>query len=250
LNNDRDDTPAVTDPDTAPVHRSPPERHEPVFNIPGMLVVMVALMAAIHLVRVYLLTEAQDNEVLFLAAFIPVRYLHPLAEQDLGWLVGPVGYSLLHGGYLHLIFNCLWLVAFASSLVQRIGNVRFAILWITSAIASAFFQAFATGFADSYLIGASGVVSATVGAACRFSLQLSGTPAMRYAQYAPRLGILEALTHRSVLVFIAMWALSNALVVWGAGIPSGGGYNVAWQAHVGGFLFGYLTFDLFDRPRR
>ena len=61
--------------------------------------------------------------------------------------------------------------------------------------------------------------------------------------------MIEALTHRSVLVFIAMWALSNALVVWGAGLPSAG-YNVAWQAHVGGFLFGYLTFDLFDRPRQ
>ena len=99
------------------------------------------------------------------------------------------------------------------------------------------------------LIGASGVVSATVGAACRFSLQFSGTPAMRYAQYAPRLGIFEALTHRSILIFILMWALSNLLVVYGAGVPAdAAGYNIAWQAHVGGFLFGYLLFDLFDRP--
>lgn len=245
MDSNRDDNPALSEQQAQPA-----PRHEPIFNIPGLLVFMVALMTAIHLVRGYILTPDQDNDLLFLAAFIPMRYLHPISEQDIGWLVGPVGYSLLHGGYLHLIFNCLWLVAFASSLVRRIGNFRFAILWVTSAVASAFFQAFATGFADSLLIGASGVVSATVGAACRFSLQLSGTSAMRYAQFAPRLGMLEALTHRPVLVFIAMWALSNALVVWGAGLPSGAGYNVAWQAHVGGFLFGYLTFDLFDRPRR
>lgn len=226
-------------------------RREPVFNIPAILMAFVLLMAAIHVVRVYVLSPDADNQLLTLMAFLPKRYLYPLGDQGLGWLIGPVGYSLLHGGWLHLLFNCLWLVAFSSSLVLRIGNTRFFLLWVTSAIASAFFQAFATGFAESVLIGASGVVSATVGAACRFSLQFSGTPAMRYAQFAPRLGIFEALTHRPIIVFILMWALSNALVVYGAGLPSGtGDYNIAWQAHVGGFLFGYLTFDLFDRPPR
>lgn len=225
-------------------------RREPIFNIPGMLMAFIALMTIIHVVRTYLLTPQQDDQLLMLMAFLPHRYVFPLSGQDLGWLFGPVGYSLLHGGWLHLIFNCVWLIAFASTLVVRIGNLRFLILWITAAVASAFFQAFVTGFQESVLIGASGVVSATVGAACRFSLQFSGTPAMRYAQYAPRLGIFEALTHRSIVTFILIWAVSNVLVVFGAGLPSGGDYNVAWQAHVGGFLFGYLTFDLFDRPRR
>lgn len=229
----------------------PPERREPIFNIPGILMMFILLMAAIHLVRTYYLSPETDDRLLMLMAFLPQRYLYPLSEQSLGWLIGPVGYSLLHGGWLHLIFNCMWLIAFASALVLRIGSLRFFILWVTSAVASAFFQAFMTGFADSVLIGASGVVSATVGAACRFSLQFSGTPAMRYAHYAPRLGIFEALTHRSTITFILIWALSNVLVVYGAGLPSGSDYNVAWQAHVGGFLFGYLTFDLFDRvPRR
>lgn len=225
-------------------------RREPIFNIPGVLMGLILLMAAIHILRTYYLSPETDEKLLLLMAFLPQRYLHPLGDQSLGWLIGPVGYSLLHGGWLHLLFNCMWLIAFASSLVLRIGTARFLILWVASAVASAFFQAFATGFADSVLIGASGVVSATVGAACRFSLQFSGTPAMRHAQFAPRLGIFEALTHRPIIVFILMWALSNALVVYGAGLPSGAeGYNVAWQAHVGGFLFGYLLFDLFDRSR-
>jgi membrane associated rhomboid family serine protease len=226
-------------------------RREPIFNIPGILLAFVGLMTAIHVVRIYYLAPATDDRLLTLMAFLPQRYLHPLGEQSLGWLIGPVGYSLLHGGWLHLLFNCLWLVAFASSLAVRIGPLRFFLLWVASAVASAFFQAFVTGFADSALIGASGVVSATVGAACRFSLQFSGTPAMRFAQYAPRLGILEALTHRSIIIFIVMWAFSNVLVVYGAGVPAeGAGYNIAWQAHVGGFLFGYLLFGLFDRTPR
>jgi membrane associated rhomboid family serine protease len=250
LNSEHDEQPQPND---ATGIAEPPiavRPREPVFNIPGVILAFVFLMTAIHIVRTYYLSQAADISLLTLMAFLPQRYLEPLAGQDYGWLVGPVGYSLLHGGWLHLIFNAMWLIAFASPLAQRVGGLRFVALWIASAAASAFFQAFVTGFSEAVLIGASGVVSATVGAACRFSLQLSGSAAMRYAQFAPRLGIFEALTHRPVITFIIIWALSNLLVVYGAGLPSGAeGYNVAWQAHVGGFLFGYLTFDLFDRPR-
>jgi membrane associated rhomboid family serine protease len=226
-----------------------PPRSEPIFNIPAILIFFIGLMVVIELVRDFLLPPAWDYVLVMEMAFRPVRYITPLADQNIaGWLIGPLGYSLLHGGFVHLIFNCVWLAAFATPLAQRIGSVRFILLWVTSAIFSAFFQAFITDFANIVLIGASGVVSATVGAACRFSLALSGTSSMRFARFAPRLGIFEALTYRPVIMFILMWVLSNALVVYGAGVPTQG-YNVAWQAHVGGFLFGYLTFGFFDTQR-
>lgn len=220
---------------------------EPIFNIPAVLTLFVGVMTAIHLIRVFLLSGGADQTLLFHTAFISARYLHPLSEQDwLGYFGGPVTYSLLHGGWLHLIFNCLWLVVFATPLAVRIGAGRFAVLWITSAIASAFFQAALTGFELTFLIGASGVVSATVGAACRFALPLSGTRHMRSAAHAPRLGVIEAVTNRSVVVFLTVWALSNVLLL-GAGAD---GANIAWQAHLGGLLFGYFTFGLFDPPLR
>lgn len=226
-----------------------PKKREPFFNMPAALSAYIVVMVIIHLLREFVLTESQDQHLLMLTAFLPTRYLYPLSGQDLGWLFGPVGYSFLHADFIHLAFNSLWLAVFATPLVKRIGGLCFSVLWVTSAVFSAFFHAFVTGFAEVLLIGASGVVSATVGAACRFSMQTTGSFAMRYAEYAPRLGIIEALTKPAVLNFILMWAVSNALIVWGAGIPDGGA-NIAWQAHVGGFLFGYLTFDLFDRRAR
>ena len=230
---------------TGPYDPRPPR--EPIFNIPSILMCFVGLMAVIHLVRVYALNPAQEQTLLFHTAFLSLRYIHPLSEQDwIGYFAGPVTYSLLHGSWMHLIFNALWLVAFATPLALRIGAGRFVLLWILSAVASAFFQAFATGFEDTYLIGASGVVSATVGAACRFSVPLLGTRRVRSAAHAPRFGVIEALTNRSVVVFITIWALSNVLL---AGVLAGD-VNVAWQAHLGGFLFGYFTFALFDPPLR
>ncbi|MGV3553213.1 rhomboid family intramembrane serine protease [Rhizobium sp.] len=223
----------------------PPAR-EPIFNIPGILLLYAAVMAIIQAVRSYVLTPEQDQWLVYSAAFFPPRYLHPLDSQDmLGYFLGPVGYSFLHGGWAHLGSNALFLVIFATPLVARIGAIRFTVLWITSAAAAAFFQGALTGFEISVLVGASGVVSAMAGASCRFVMPLLGSDRVRAAQYAPRLGMIEALGKRSVISFIVFWMIFNVVV---AGVDSS--QNIAWQAHLGGFLFGYLTFGLFDPPLR
>ncbi|MBX9457126.1 MAG: rhomboid family intramembrane serine protease [Rhizobium sp.] len=223
-----------------------PPKREPIFNIPGILTLYVAVLVAIHAIRAYILTPDLDQWLVSVGAFIPARYLHPVAEQSaLGYFAGPVAYSLLHGGWAHLGSNALFLVIFATPLTARIGAYRFTILWVTSAVASAFFLAVLTRFEVSYLVGASGVVSAAAGASCRFAVPLLGTDRVRAGRFAPRLGMIEALGQRSVVVFVAIWLLFNVVL---AGVDSS--QNIAWQAHLGGFLFGYLTFGLFDPPLR
>jgi membrane associated rhomboid family serine protease len=219
---------------------------EPIFNIPDVLTAFVAALVVVQLVRDYVLSPEQDQWLLSRAAFLPLRYLHPLGGQDaLGYFGGPVAYSFLHAGWAHLLSNAIFLVIFATPLALRIGALRLTLLWVVSAAASAFFLAVLTGFEQTYLIGASGVVSAMAGASCRFVMPLLGTRRLPHARYAPRLGIVEALTKRSVFVFAAIWLVFN--VVLAAVDPTS---SVAWQAHLGGFLFGYLTFGLFDPPFR
>ena len=223
-----------------------PPTHEPIFNVPGILVIYVAIMVATEAVRDYALTPEQDRWLMSMTAFIPARYAHPIGEQDLlGYFGGSVTYSFLHGGWAHLFSNALFLVIFATPLAARLGAVRFTVLWVTSAVASAFFLAILTGFEDSYLVGASGVVSAMAGASCRFVVPLLGSRRMTVARYAPRLGLAEALGRRSVIVFVALWLLFNVVL---AGIDQAA--SIAWQAHLGGFLFGYVTFGFFDPPLR
>lgn len=223
----------------------PPQR-EPIFNIPGVLMGYVAALILVEFARSYILTPDLDQWLVSIGAFVPARYVHPIADQSVaGYFLGPVAYSFLHGGWAHLGSNALFLVVFATPLTARIGAVRFTVLWIASAVFSAFFLAVLTGFEVSFLVGASGVVSATAGASCRFVVPLLGSNRMTSARYAPRLGMFEALGQRTVVVFVAIWLLFNVVV---AGFdPS---TNVAWQAHLGGFLFGYLTFGLFDPPLR
>lgn len=228
-----------------PFDGQPPAR-EPMFNIPGILIVCVAVMVLIEALRAYVLTEMQDQSLVLTAAFIPARYLHPFAEQSsLAYFAGPVAYSLLHGGWAHLASNALFLVIFATPLTARIGTMRFLVLWVTSAVAAAFSLAVATGFEDTLLVGASGVVSAMAGASCRFAVPLLGSQRVTQARYAPRLGMIEAITHRSVLSFVVFWLIFNVVV---AGVDSSS--NIAWQAHLGGFLVGFLGVPLLEKRQK
>ena len=49
-------------------------KREPIFNIPPVIIAVLAVLVLIHVVRIYLLSEQQDVEFLLTFAFIPVRY--------------------------------------------------------------------------------------------------------------------------------------------------------------------------------
>ncbi|WP_313195013.1 rhomboid family intramembrane serine protease [Shinella zoogloeoides] len=222
-------------------------KREPAFNLPGSLVFVLGLLTLVHLVRTYVLSPSADEYVLLEFAFIPGRYAVPFSEWDLSWLWSPVTYSLLHGGWEHLIFNAFWMVAFGAPVVRRIGTVRFFLFWCLSAIAAVAFHTALHWGAMILVVGASGVVSGLMGAAARFVFSPSGRVSRQFAHLNRRLTIPEALSNRSVLVFSGIWFLTNFLIGFGqifGSVAAGGA--VAWEAHIGGFLFGFLFFPIFD----
>ena len=221
-------------------------KREPAFNLPGSLVAVLAVLTIIHVVRTYLLSPETDEFVLLHFAFIPARYAIPFAEQDMGWLWSPVTYSLLHGSWEHLIFNAFWMVAFGAPVVRRIGLPRFFLFWCLSAAAAVALHTAVHWGAMILVVGASGVVSGLMGAAARFVFSPSGRISRQFAHLNRRLTIGEALSNRSVLVFSGIWFLTNFLIGFGQIFGSVAGGAIAWEAHIGGFLFGFLCFPLFD----
>jgi membrane associated rhomboid family serine protease len=220
---------------------------EPAFNLPSGLVGILALLVAIHIVRTYVLSANLDNELVFNFALLPARYDHPLADQSLAWLWSPITYSFLHGSWEHLIFNGFWMVAFGAPVIRRIGMARLAVFWCLSAMAAvALHMVFHWG-EMIVVVGASGVVAGLMGAAARFVFSPSGRISRQFAHLNRRLSISEALSNRSVVMFAGVWFLTNLLI--GVGLFTfGGADGIAWEAHIGGFLFGFLLFGLFD-PR-
>lgn len=224
-----------------------PERESvPIFNLPRSLVVTIAVLAALYVIEAFFLNEDARTFLLFELAFTPLRYVYPLAEQGLQWLWTPVTYSLLHGGVEHLVFNVLWLTAFGAPVVRRIGTLRYILFWMFSAAAAAFFHAMLHWGDQTLLIGASGVVSALMGAACRFAFPERGGYDRTHGHLYPRQSILGAFRNRTVVFFTGIWFLGNLLIAVGLPLVGGDMGEIAWDAHIGGFLFGFLLFAFFD----
>lgn len=225
----------------APVSRG----SEPVFNIATVVLVLIAVNVAVHGIRTYVLTPAQDISVLVAAAFIPARYGAAGIGPDLWWFTSPFTYAFLHGGMAHLGFNMIWLAIFGSPLAARIGTVRFLGFYAGAVLAAVALHFALHSTSIAMLIGASGGVSGVTGAAARFAFRVSRNHGIR--SFEGRLmPIAAALRIPLVLAFCAVWLLLNAATGAGLLAPDGSS-NIAWEAHIGGFVFGFLLVGLFDR---
>ena len=235
-------------PPDEPVRAKPP----PALNVPGVVLGLAAVFLAVHAYGAEWLDDAGRLLLLERFAFVPAFYgvegerlLFPEARF---W--APVTYGFLHGDWTHVGVNCVWLVAFGSPVAKRFGGGRFLAFTLLGFLAgSATHYALHSGELAP-LVGASGAVSAYFGAATRFALA-PGRMGSDAALRLPALTLKQTLTNGSTVVFIAIWLLIN----WVAGsgiVPLGQGEaQVAWEAHVGGFLFGLLAFAPFDpRDRR
>lgn len=231
-----------------PVSEPEVPRREPVLNLPGALVAIILFMAAVFVAQAQFLSRPVANWIDIAFGFIPARYVAGLSLSDPAWIWTPLTYSFLHGNVEHLVFNCLWLACFATPVTFRIGTARSVIFWITSAIASAVVFAALHWGEVQLVIGASGVISAYMGAACRFafpprSLRFTRRPVFAY----PLLRVRDVMRSRMAVSFLLVWLAGNLFVA--AGMPLFGDSTaaVAWEAHIGGLLFGFFAFPLFER---
>jgi membrane associated rhomboid family serine protease len=226
----------------------PASKREPLFNLSSCVTLFIALCVSVHLVRTQILSADADSQLLIRTAFIPIFYSGRYGF-DIFSVTAPITYSLLHGSFIHLGVNLIWLAAFGSPLATRLGCMRFALFWVATAIAgAALFYAFNPTLLAP-LVGASGAISGMVGAAGRFGFQID-RHTVPSGFWGRPLTIAEALSSRQVLVFLGVWAVINlATGFLGAGPGDEG--RIAWEAHFGGFLVGFFALPLFlPRPSR
>jgi membrane associated rhomboid family serine protease len=233
-------------------------QREPIFNIPPVIVAMLAVMAFIHAVRLLVLTPAQDNEMLLLFVFDPMRFGTGVLPG--GGLPGGLGaqvwtfvtYAFLHASWTHLGVNAIWFLAFGSAVARRFGTARFLIFFAVTAAAGAIAHLLAYGGQNAPVIGASAAISGTMAAAMRFAFQRGGLLSFRRpggdVNYrVPALPLVRALREPAVIAFLVVWFGINLVFAWSTPL-TGENEVVAWQAHIGGFLAGMLLFSWFDLP--
>ena len=141
----------------------------------------------------------------------------------------------LHGGWLHLIGNMLYLWIFGDNIEDSMGHVRYVIFYLLCGSAAVFAQALPDPTSEIPMIGASGAISGVLGA------YLLLHPHAKVTVLIPLGFVWQTLRLPAVAVlgFYFVLNLINSLVT-----QSGGG-GVAFRAHLGGFVAGMVLIPLF-----
>ena len=229
---------------------------EPIFNAPPSVVRCLAVLAVVHLVLWHLLPLLLPGDLAgrigWLMAFSPGRYegLADKSPLEMGAAVWSfLTHQLIHADATHLLLNSAWLLVFGGAIAQRIGGWRFLVFAIFSGFAGALtFLAFRFGNPVP-MVGASGAVSGLMGGAFRFlfaALDRGGFAMFRdNPKSIPLMSVRETLSDRRLQVAAGVLVAINLLTVLGSSALTSA-EGIAWEAHLGGFLFGLLSFQLFE----
>lgn len=213
--------------------------------------VIVALNVLVFVYQTVLGESRAAYEFIFEYAFIPARF----AEEPGAALHTLVTSEFMHGSWMHLLSNMIFLIVFADNVEDRMGRWRFALFYLLGAAAATAAHGLFSAGSTVPLVGASGAVSAVLGA------YILLYPQQRVQTFIPPLIIpwlLASLFGRfprfyllwlPAWLFIGYWALIQVLEASSSlGIQVEGG-GVAWWAHVGGFAFGAVLHRVFLKQR-
>ena len=207
-----------------------------IINSPPIVLALIAILLAIHLVLV-VAGEDWQVQALYLFGFNPLRWLPntPIAMEAGSQYWSLLTYAFLHGNWVHVIVNCLWLLVFGTPVARLGGTWRFLVVCAAGAAGGALATLILHWTQDINLIGASGAVSGL----------LAASVPILYGAASPN-GYLspgEMLRSRNALVFMGIW-LAITLITGSADMTAGAfeGLQIAWEAHIGGFILGLLAF--------
>ncbi len=140
----------------------------------------------------------------------------------------------LHGGWMHLIGNMLFLWVFADNIEATLGNFRFFLFYFSGGIAASAAHIFFNMNSAIPCVGASGAISAVLGA---YLVMFPKSKVKILVVYFFRT------FHLAAIWFLGLWIGQQLISGIAAIVPStaGSGAGVAWWAHIGGFVFGVLA---------
>jgi membrane associated rhomboid family serine protease len=145
----------------------------------------------------------------------------------------------MHGGWMHLIGNMLYLWIFGDNVEDSMGHGRFVVFYLLCGVAAVLAQALPDPNSTVPMVGASGAISGVLGA------YLLLYPHARVLVAIPLGFILQTMRIPAGLVLLLWFGLqllSNAMAQAGQG-------GVAFRAHIGGFLAGMLLIPIFKQRR-
>jgi membrane associated rhomboid family serine protease len=189
---------------------------EPLFNVPPVTLLLVLVLSAIQLLRVYGFSPEQDQLWVLRLGFIPLHLREYGLSSIFPWF-STITYSLLHFGWLHFVVNITAILAFGAGVERSFGWKRYVVILGATIIAGALTH-FIWFSHDVVILGG-------------ISAGVSGLFAIVIGMLQQRNG------WRGLIVPSVIWLAIN-MVIGNMGMPGQDGLSIAWVAHMGGFIAG------------
>lgn len=198
------------------------EGKEPLFNAPPLAILLPVLLVSLY----------------FLQSLSPVvseNLIDSFALSSLLLRSGAyellVTHIFLHGSWTHVLMNSAFCLAFATPVIRAFGNgaggvASYIGFFLVCGIAAGLGYCLLNWSSPVSVAGASGAVSGLMGAAIRLG-------------EADREPVVRSFLHPQVLAMTVVYCGLNAATAF-TPLVFGEGVQVAWQAHIAGFLFGLL----------
>lgn len=208
-------------------------------TFPFVTILIIAVNVSIYVYMYWLRPELTESYI-FLYGAIPHKIVH------LNSLHTILTSMFLHGGFLHLAGNMLYLWIFGDNVEDVCGHSRFLGFYLLSGLAAFFAHFIFSPFSDIPMVGASGAISGVLGAyAVKF-------PGARIHVLVPLFFWIWRIFAIPAIIVLGFWFLMQ---LWNGLFFSAGGGGVAWFAHIGGFVAGlflakkcrrHYRYDFFD----
>ena len=212
----------------------------PTERFPFVTILFIVMCIAVFLYQ-NSLPENLGNIFVFQYGAIPAVVFGSSSLPEEASVAIPVGLTLvtsmfLHGGWMHLLGNMLYLWIFGNNIEDVMGHAKYVVFYLLCGVLAALSHAVTDPGSQIPMVGASGAISAVLGA---------------YLLLFPRAHVLVLLpgvgmTRVAAGVVLGMWFVTQ-LVSGGMSVGATGG-GVAFFAHIGGFVAGMALVGLFKRP--
>lgn len=169
------------------------------------------------------------------------RFACPVETYDKEPTVSVLTAMFLHGGWLHLLGNMLFLLIFGNNVEDHLGRFRFVLFYLACGYIATYGFALLNQSSEQPLVGASGAIAGVLGAYLWLFPRAWVTSLVPFLFFIP--------FRLPAWVVLGSWFLLQWLYASGQGVT--GETNVAYVAHVFGFVAGLAITALFvQRPRR
>jgi membrane associated rhomboid family serine protease len=216
----------------------------PTSKIPVITIFFIIINCLIYYYQVYVVTDSMQ----FIYSFGLIPY-----EISQGINIVPYGPTpvylniatsmFMHGSFVHLFGNMLYLWIFGNNIEDYLGKFRFIIFYFLSGIIAALTQVLINPYSNVPMIGASGAVAGVLGAYFILFPKARITTLVFF-------GFFIRLIRMPALFVLGLWIVFQIFYGLSALSVQGANAGVAWFAHIGGFIGGIVLIKLFTPAKK